>query len=897
MSSGEKEKSLSVFFLPDAEEARYMETNFELETPEQDVCPPKAFSDGNLGHNPPDSEEALLGHDYRLKGCLPAHSDTSALSQVPSIQVQGDRLLFQGSSVWPFNVSKGLYQSYQGSPGLFKKQRNNRFRLSRRLAFGGRVRGGMCQNNKLHGFPPRGSRLGRQSREIFVNSVATGDVSRRVRRLRGRKGGSYAGKSVHFSEPSVTSVQRDSVQSQVMASSVRTYGEFSGHPSSVSPVHETNPISSTSPLHPVCRRLDQVSSGDRGSQTSFGVVDASTQCDVGNFVLSNDAVVDHYDRCLPVRLGCGLELRDSVGSLGNVTSTTYQPSRDGRSVSSPCTLGSPSQRSPGNGFMRQHCHCVLHKSPRRDQVSILVSKDLESSSLVSESGHLTSGFPSGGTRQRDGRCSVQRDTSGDGMGTVPGMGESRVRDFRQASSGPLCFGEQRQTSDLCFQVLSPSVVDGRRSGDFMGRPSGVRFSSMVPPVSGSTEAQAIEDRPSTSGSLLAESPVVPVASGNARRPPVSLSTETQPPDSETREDLAPASTISPSFCLAVVNKRLQGEGLPSETAKIAAGSRRRSTTATYDSRLQRFTSWAESNGVNPLEASVSQLADFFMTLYREGKQVSTIRNYRSAISAVHSGFSDGSTLGSSSVISQLLRGMFNERPPQKRLAPSWSINDVLASLATSPYEPMHEAPLEQLTFKTVFLVAAASARRRSELHALTSQKGFIRFDPDGVHLLPDPSFLAKNQSPSFSPQEIYLPSIASTSTVREDRVLCPVRALKWYLARTKPVRKSSQLFLIPRRPYAPASKDTLSRWIVQLIRPHAQPEERVKAHDVRAHAASRAWFKGVGLEDILRAAAWKTPSTFVASYLTNVVSSDGSFARAALGLPIRRVPGLPSSLC
>lgn len=89
------------------------------------------------------------------------------------------------------------------------------------------------------------------------------------------------------------------------------------------------------------------------------------------------------------------------------------------------------------------------------------------------------------------------------------------------------------------------------------------------------------------------------------------------------------------------------------------------------------------------------------------------------------------------------------QPPRKRLPPSWSINEVLNTLKEHLYEPIHNAPLDMLTKKMLFLVAAASARRRSEIHALITRRGFIRFDPQGVHLMPNPEFMTKNESASF----------------------------------------------------------------------------------------------------------------------------------------------------
>ena len=296
---------------------------------------------------------------------------------------------------------------------------------------------------------------------------------------------------------------------------------------------------------------------------------------------------------------------------------------------------------------------------------------------------------------------------------------------------------------------------------------------------------------------------------------------------------------------------------------------------------------------NPLEASVAQVATFLTLLFSEGRQVSTIRNYRSAIGSVHRGFADGSSLSNNELISQLLRGMFNRRPPEKRLTPSWSINDVLQTLARPPYEPLHNATLEHLTHKTVFLVAAASARRRSELQALTTRDGFIRFEQGGVRLLTDPQFLAKNQSSSFTPGDIFLPELKEFSSVAEDKLWCPVRALKWYLERTKVVRTSDKLFVIPRSPYSAAAKDTISKWLIRLISPHASQGENVRAHDIRGHATSKAWFARVPLEDIMKAAAWKTPSTFVSSYLIGSRSAESAFASSVLRAPVLHRPAPP----
>ncbi|KAJ8042119.1 NACHT domain- and WD repeat-containing protein 1 [Holothuria leucospilota] len=436
-------------------------------------------------------------------------------------------------------------------------------------------------------------------------------------------------------------------------------------------------------------------------------------------------------------------------------------------------------------------------------------------------------------------------------------------------------------ANLVFDLFG-RPVEGRRSLLRMDRPVILCVSTLEHGSHNPVKAGSVAGRDAVNRPLLAEPGVVPAYLGTSSGPAIRLSDGQPHSNSRQRKGPAPETDRHKIDSLEIITKRLQEEGISERAASLAAGARRQSTSKTYDTRLEKFSSWADANACNPLEATVNEVCSFLVSLFDEGKQVSTIRNYRSAIASIHPGFSDGSRVGTNPTISGLLKGMFNRRPPTRKLAPSWSINKVLETLSRPPFEPIQDAPLDVLTKKTLFLVAAASARRRSEIHALSTKKGFIRFSPQGVYLLPDPDFLSKNQSETFTPRPIFLPSIASTSSVREDRFVCPVRCLKWYLQKTSTVRTADNLFLLPRTPYTPASRDTISKWIVQMISPHANHDEQVRAHDVRAHASSAAWFQGIPLQQIMEAAAWKTPSTFVASYLTNVISSEGVLQRSGL---------------
>ena len=249
-----------------------------------------------------------------------------------------------------------------------------------------------------------------------------------------------------------------------------------------------------------------------------------------------------------------------------------------------------------------------------------------------------------------------------------------------------------------------------------------------------------------------------------------------------------------------------------------AGSRRESTLTVYNSRLAAFLEWCKEKGCSPSGAPCPVVADFLIHLFDKGRSLSTLRGYRSAIAAIHDGFHDGSNVSNSPELGRLLKSFFLRRPQSTPLAPSWSLPKVLEALANPPFEPLSEASFHHLTVKTVFLVAVASGHRRSSLHALSIAEGHIRFEPRGVRLRPEPRFIAKNQTASSGPVEIFLNKLSSFSSVPEDKVWCPVRALKWYLSRSESRRKSDKLFIITRDPFSAASPDSISRWIVEGIK-------------------------------------------------------------------------------
>ena len=125
-----------------------------------------------------------------------------------------------------------------------------------------------------------------------------------------------------------------------------------------------------------------------------------------------------------------------------------------------------------------------------------------------------------------------------------------------------------------------------------------------------------------------------------------------------------------------------------------------------------------------------------------------------------------------------------------------------------------------------------------------------------------------------------------SSDLTEDMTLCPVRALRYYLDRTRALRKGKNLLFISFKEGFDSDimRATISSWIKQTVSLAYQPSNseskdlHIKAHDVRSMSASLAFKGGASLEQILGSCYWKSQNTLTTFYLKDVAwqSADQS---------------------
>ena len=227
---------------------------------------------------------------------------------------------------------------------------------------------------------------------------------------------------------------------------------------------------------------------------------------------------------------------------------------------------------------------------------------------------------------------------------------------------------------------------------------------------------------------------------------------------------------------------IKKQGFSSPVAVRIEAPQRRSTRLVYEETWAIFVRWCETSQVDFRSPSIKQVADFLLHLFQEKNlQPSTIDGYRSAI--VDKLGNASSNVSKDENLTHLLDSFHRDRPKGRRGVPSWNLSLVLHQLTKPPFEPLRKASLKHLTFKTVFLLALGSGKRRSEIHAWLNKNIRHQADWSKVSLYPSPSLLAKNHLAKEGPEcmaPVVTPALAPTldKSLKENRSLCPVRALR-----------------------------------------------------------------------------------------------------------------------
>ena len=878
-------------FFPGPEKGRRISANIKSKETEH-ISGRSTLQDGVSQINNQCDRHKRLGSVNRFDRCIPTCGSVPPSSQVSEVLFPRSALPISGNALWAGYSAPHLYEAHVGGGQLPQKTSNSDIHVSRRLAAKESEQTIIAPAIRRSSSYSAEVRSASQLQEISAGTSANHSVSGFNLQYQGGFDLSDRGE---VSEAYVSHAN----DMQSAGSYCPVNFETPGHDGFLyryyTPSQATYAPYSVLPIVVMAPSPGQFVPGIACTTTSYptsGMVEKPTECIPRGVIRRETATqCDIVDRCLSLGLGGSHEQLPSCRNLESPTE--IEPYKLVGDESH--TVGSPSFSRDVGGLqdfaeVRQLDSSRIHQQTGGDEVLSAVLSSLGDLPLVCSKGNNSTS----GTYSREEECPrgrpITRSDGGPNDRMEPETDNSSlsVREVCNSEHRPLCNQGQQEAASILLSLSRPtSLGSGRSKSVVEGNvcvclPSTSTNSSRVEESSNRTMYSSANSTPLTKTVLVSEANRV--TSGFSKE----ITTSSRHVDSKKKPSYSCKSRVAKSCRMEDLEHRKSKTKFSSKAQEYIKQAKRSSTRKLYGARLAIYRSWCDRHGVTPDSASVEQIANFFIYLHEtRGCKATTISGYRAAIATVHKGWKGGS-LSTNTNLSDLIKGIFNASPSVKPLLPNWDLPSVLLSLCESPFEPLETCDLKFLTWKTVFLIATATASRVSELHALSVNSDNLRFESRGVRLIPNLQFLAKSQRIGKVWKPIFIPKFEEFATDPTDLLLCPCRALREYIRRTKEHRSGCDNLFMTYRPgnHTAAAKSTLSRWIVSLIKYVYDnlPDLRlgsVRAHDTRRLSTSWALFNGAPLSEILQAAHWARETTFTSFYLKDVCTED-NFARASL---------------
>ena len=482
----------------------------------------------------------------------------------------------------------------------------------------------------------------------------------------------------------------------------------------------------------------------------------------------------------------------------------------------------------------------------------------------------------------------------------PNHGQNKSTVARSPFNRSFCHQPKCQVTTLCVTSQGSSSHEPRCSESQLGRNDRLCLSSSVDPDSSPQQDNSTQVHHLSCGSQLAQTSMVSSNPQSIDRCPSQDNSTCETVETTRNQSVSPKPSVFRLTRVQTVKQCLINRGFSPEAASHISEKNRGSSNDCYERYWQRYLSWCERSNVDPILASVTQLANFITFLINSKDLVpTTVDSIKSCVTFTLR-FCTGIDYGNCIELTALLQKYHRECPAELFKLPSWNLVLVLEMLNGYPFEPLHEASIKHLTYKCVMLLSVACSCRVSELHALAFDKITHSKDWSTVYLEPKSDFLAKNQkshtdgsSRCFKLQALvkpahktnFPPGSDAETKYQRDKLFCPVRALRIYLARTLSRRskhKAALFVSLNANHSKDITKQSISNWVRHTIKlcyalAGENPENigRASVHEIRALTSSVQYERNLSLNAIMKSCIWKNSNTFTRYYLRNVaVLSD-----------------------
>ncbi|XP_057333596.1 uncharacterized protein LOC130672847 [Microplitis mediator] len=267
-----------------------------------------------------------------------------------------------------------------------------------------------------------------------------------------------------------------------------------------------------------------------------------------------------------------------------------------------------------------------------------------------------------------------------------------------------------------------------------------------------------------------------------------------------------------------------------------------------------------------LSMKVGKILKFLSERFSGGVGYSTLNSARAALSLISS-----EDVTNNQLISRFLKGSSKIRPSLPKYESTWDVDPVLSKLAT--WFPLKELALKELSMKLVLLLALGTAHRSQTLALIKISN--ISVSENGIEIRI--SDRIKTSRPG-APQPVF-----EIPFFRDKPELCIAQTLNHYMAVTKNLRGSiDSLFVSFNKPHKAVKSETISRWIRSTL-VSLGVDQKFTAHSTRHASTSKAFERGVSIEEIKKVAGWSPSSkVFADSYQQPIIINSNKFATSVL---------------
>ena len=275
---------------------------------------------------------------------------------------------------------------------------------------------------------------------------------------------------------------------------------------------------------------------------------------------------------------------------------------------------------------------------------------------------------------------------------------------------------------------------------------------------------------------------------------------------------------------------------------------RPTTKKKYKSIDNNWVSYCRKANIDPFNQETDVFLNFLATNYERKLRWGTLRTYVPALRPY---------LRKVDVyqVRQLLRGIFNLRPPVAKYTSIWDVNILLAYLSVFLVENMKDRVMKLAT-----LLMLLSGNRVNMLTHMKMQNIFLT-EMECTFVFDE---VLKHSRPGFNTKPMVFRAFPDQPS------LCPVKAICEYLEARNAISDDASFFVTHRRPYSRPSPDTIARWIKGMLVLSGIESGKYSAHSCRHAATSSAMFRGIGLETILKSASWSNAKTFKKHYFREI---------------------------